>query len=160
ITGDLRSTTVTAVPSGNRVPRSSTTTPFLTRPGIVFMRSLSIVPAAESRPTVASARSRKPSSGLRVEYWTGLTNGMDLDRTVHPSTGFCPQFHVYRRSGSCRARRTAGGELLAHPGAELADDGVFVHLSLKQHERRQVADHQARNGPADGAHRVPAIAAE
>jgi hypothetical protein len=49
ITGDFRGTTVTAAPSGNRVPRCNTTTPFRTRPGIVFMRSLSIFPTGESR---------------------------------------------------------------------------------------------------------------
>jgi hypothetical protein len=40
ITGDLRGTTLTAVPSGKRVPLANTTTPFFTRPGIVFMTSL------------------------------------------------------------------------------------------------------------------------
>jgi len=49
IIGDLRGTTVTAAPSGNRIPLFNTTTPFRTRPGIVFMPPLSIVWRAESR---------------------------------------------------------------------------------------------------------------
>src|ERR1700736_3469862 len=86
--------------------------------------------------------------------------GIDMDMAIRALTGYACWRPGYQRSGSSLAGRTAGGELLAHPGAELADDGVFVRLATKQQELREVGDYQARNRPADGAHRVPAIISE
>src|SRR5712692_2124929 len=58
------------------------------------------------------------------------------------------------------AHRSATGEPLPDPGAELTDDGVFVCLAAQSEELAQVARIEARKGLARWTGGIAAVAAE
>jgi hypothetical protein len=78
ITGDLRGTMVTAVPSGSRVPLSSTTTPFFTRPDNI-MPPLSSVPLNTVKPPSMTEKGSK--AAVEAEMNWKEDQGGSLTRT-------------------------------------------------------------------------------